>query len=333
MGVYDISGADLQNTAYDVDGSLLSQAYDIDGNEVYSEPPVEPVVELVSDYATGQYYGYSFHVANLGNEYKTYDILNVLQYDYNLQSFGYDPDTERFYEFDESNKIRVYDKNFNHLELLYNYDLNGHCNDTVYYNGKFYFPDIEPTKYVYWWNVADNTAGALPVYGIEQPLNGSTRCMAAICETENRTPGKFYLVCADYAESGGAYWHRPDDKLSIYLYDLNTHTATLQKEFLWTEDRFLQGAYVYDGILYAACNKMPPQGGRSVGIVFRAYNLSKNEVLNALSMDCELEPEGLGFYPFSASNEPQFMFGVGEYATDSEIIRCAIPYRIVYPNN
>ena len=331
MAVYSKDGINLNDIAYGTSGIQLEQAYDTDGNELFSgEPPIEPTIELVNDYSTGTYFGYSFHVQNDGTEYKMYEIANLLQYDSNLQSFGYDSDNEQFYKFDEQHRIRVFDKDFQLLDTFYNNDLTGHCNDVTFYDGVFYFPDVDNTPGVNWWNPSTNTAGRLVVTGIQQPTSGSTRTTAAICKAEGNN-SLFYLACADY--TGDSFVHLNTDKLSIYLYDLNTGIATLQHEFTW-EDRYIQGMCLYDGIIYVIGNIMGSSSDSGYrGLIIRPYVIETWEALNPLLANGNFEPESINLYPFADNGKPEFMFGVGRYQAISKIVRCTIPYRIVYPNS
>lgn len=326
MAVYSINGIDLHEIAYDTSGNSLLQAYDINGNELFYSDSSIPIVKLVTDSSTGAYTGYHLNVQNVGNEYKMYEIADVSTYDYNLQSFAYSPDTERFYEFDESHRIRVYSKTLQYIELITNNDLNGHCNDATYYNNKFYFPDGDVIDGVYWWNPANNTVGRLPVYGIQQPQNGSTRKIAGICKTESNDD-TFYLICGDFTDN--SFIHNTGDKLSIYLYNLTNNTAVLQTEFDWT-DRYIQGACVCNGILYVICNIMNVSGTPYAGIVLRPYVVSTWEILAPLFSYEDYEPEGINVYPLNQTQTPELMFGIGKYQSISKIVKCTAPYRLTF---
>lgn len=324
MAVYSINGTDLHGIAYGTQGNSLSQAYDINGNELFHGDPPGPAAELVADSSTGSYTGYHFNVQNVGNEYKIYEVVDTIPYDYNLQSFAYSPDTERFYEFDESHRIRIYSKSLQYIDLVTNDDLEGHCNDATYYNGKFYFPDVDVIDGVYWWDPANNTAGRLPVYGIQQPQSSSVRKPAGICKTEDNDD-TFYLICGDYTDN--SFVHNAGDKLSIYLYNLTDNTAVLQAEFDWT-DRYIQGACVCNGILYVICNIMNAPGEPYAGIILRPYIVGEWDVLNPLVSYENYEPESINVYPLSQNENTELMFGVGQYQVIAEIVRCTAPYRL-----
>ena len=322
MGVYFINGTDLENTAYDLTGSLLSQAYDIDGNELFDDGAKRVII--VSDDSTGQASGYNLMMQTTGDTYILREVVDFLSDSPNFQSFCYDSLNNVFYKFDASTTVKIYNTNMQKIGTITLSSTAGHNNDAYYDNGKVYMPDgQEYIDGIYVWNVSANTVTHIRVTGISQPSNGSTRAVEALCGAQ--TEGYLYLLTRDFTSN--ALVHDPDDKLAVYLYNMSTNEAVLQAEFPW-DCVYLQGAALYNDILYVACNTQTyGDAGNYAGITLKAIRTDKWEQLNSLVLSGNVEPESLNVYPLS--DTPQLMMGIGKYQVVSEETRFTIPYRLV----
>lgn len=323
MGVFDISGNNLQNTVYDINGNQLQQAYDIEGDALF-----DTGIITVPDSSTGTYAGYSFTMDNTSNLYLTREVADFMSESPNLQSFCYDSDRDVFYRFDATETVRVYDSSMQLLRTVTMPSIAGHNNDATYFNGKVYMTSGIAIDVGIWvWDVVANTVTSIPVNGVVQPTNGSLRMMAGIfkIEGDNNT---FILAYQDY-RSDDELHHEPDDMWSIYYYSLSSNNAVLKAEFPW-DCYAVQGVAMYDGIIYATCNYQTEDmtaANQYKGILLKVVRTDTWSEIDSLLALGTVEPESLNIYPFGTN--PEFMMGVGKYNAVSKIVRFTIPYRLI----
>lgn len=322
MPVYNLSGTRLFSV-YNISGVALSQAYDIQGNELLDS------IIVNDDDSIGTPSGYSL-TANLSA--KTY-VLRMLA-DFNspyqiCQSFCYNPDLQRFYKFDGTTTVKVYDSSMSLVETVTLPSSPGHTNDACYYNGNIYFPSgyfgipvADATK-LYVWGISANTISSININGIEQPTNGSERFIAGICETE-RNSGKLYLVCQD--ATSDELVHTSGDKLSVYEYIISSGTCVLKGEFSW-DCVYVQGATMYDGILYVACNTQTTTSASNYkGITLKAIRTDTWSLVDELTCAGNFEPEGMDTIPIDSKYE--LSMGMNKYQALSQVVRFTPPYSL-----
>jgi hypothetical protein len=321
MPVYDANGNDLLGIVFDANGDRLLQAYDAEGN-----PLIAHSDSLVSndDDSTGTDSGYYLTSYENG---KTYVLRMVVDFfsdgGSSYQSFVYDRDNGLYYKFNASTTVKVYDSSMAKISTITMPSSAEHNNDGAYYNGNIYFPNLNSTN-LYVWNVASNTVTSIPITGIVQPANGSTRNCDAICEVIPNS-GKFYLVCRDvYTDD---ITHQTDDKMSVYEYDLTTHTATLIAEYPW-DCVYVQGCTCYEGILYVACNTQTTGSASNyTGITVKAIRTDTWKLVDELKVSGNFEAEGMDTIPVDGGYE--IMMGMGKYGSMSQAIRFTPPYKLV----
>lgn len=323
MPVHNINGVQIYSVN-NVDGNLLNQAYDVYGNELLD------TIIINDDDSTGTSSGYSL-TANLIA--KTY-VLRMLA-DFNspyqtLQSFCYNPDLQRFYKFDGTTTVKAYDSSMSLVETVTLPSSPGHTNDACYYNGNIYFPSgyfgvpvADATK-LYVWGISSNTISTININGIEQPTNGSERFIAGVCETE-RNSGKLYLVCQD--ATSNELVHASGDKLSVYEYNIAAGTCTLKGEFEW-DCVYVQGATMYDGVLYVACNTQTTiSASNYTGITLKSIRTDLWTLADELTCAGNFEPEGMDTIPIGTKNE--LSMGMNKYQALAQVVRFTPPFSLV----
>lgn len=316
MAVYDIAGVSL-SSVYDVNGQELTQCYDIDGNALL---PVDLIIN--EDASTGTSSGYVLTSAETANQYVMRMVVDFGSSG-SLQSFCYDYDNERFYKFDASTTVQIYNSSLELIQTITLPQSAGHNNDSVYYDGKIYQPDIDQPR-VYIWNISANTVSTKTITGIVDPPNGSTRECGGLCETSRGT-GLFYIACRDVYTSD--IDHQPGDKLSIYEWNSTTGVATLKAEFPW-DCVYVQGATCLDGILYVTCNTQTTGAASNyTGITVKAIRTDTWELIDELVVSGDFEPEGLDFIP--ADGGLEIMMGMGRWSRMHQAVRFTIPYQLV----
>lgn len=319
MPVYDSNGNDLYDIVYDADGNNLAQVYDADGN-----PLITSGYTLVShdDDSTGTDSGYSLTSKENGKTYVLRLMVNMLG-DGSYQSMVYDRDNGLYYKFDASTTVKVYDSSMTKINTITMPSSAGHTNDGAYYNGNIYFPNHD-ASIINVWNVAGNTVSTIPITGISQPANGSTRNVDAICEVLPNS-GKFYLVCRDvYTDD---LTHQSDDKLSIYEYTLSTGRAVLLAELSW-DCVYCQGSTCYDHILYVTCNTQTTGSASNyTGITVKVIRTDTWSLIDELTVSGVFEPEGLDIIPVNDGHE--IMMGMGRYQRMEQTVRFTIPYTLL----
>lgn len=333
MAVHNIHGIDIGSNVYSLNGTRLSQAYDISGNPLINVTP-ETRIDTVPNQASGTETGYSFWLNTEGYLYPLYDVLNLPSDITNFQSFGYDSDDDRFYRFNTSNTIDVYNSNLekiNTITLPASAEYNGgHKNDSYYIDGKFYWPgDYEMgTSGFFVWDISNNTVNIMPVTDIPSAITGAERVNSALCKVPNETDS-LYLIYVDLQSD--VLYHDSDDRLGIYKYNLLTHESTLIAEYLW-DCIYVQGAEIYDDILYIACNS-PTTGsaGNYSGITLKAFRTDDWNALTSLHLSGAIEPESMCLYPYGAN--PELMMGIAHYNALAKVTRFSIPYRLVQPSS
>ncbi len=314
--IYNVNGQAI-NSAYDVNGTPLSQAYDIDGNELLES-------ELISiDDSTGTASGYTLTSAESGKSYVMRTMVDFwATRSYQMQSFGYDYDNGHYYCFNSSTTVLKYASDLSYVEAITLPSNAGHNNDTWYYDGKFYFPNHTTTE-LYVWNISANTVSTIPVSGIVQPQNGSSRRIDSICDTEARD-GTAYLVCRDVYTT--ELVHQPDDKMSIYLYDIATGVATLLAELPW-DCVYNQGCTCLNGILYVACNTQTTGSASNYkGITMKAVRTDTWQLVDELVYSGVVEPEGMDVVP--ADGTQQLQMGIAHWQSVSIATRFTAPYAL-----
>jgi WD40 repeat protein len=210
-----------------------------------------------------------------------------------LQSVGYDYKNKHFYKFMDNTTVLKFDEKLQQTKITLPASA-GHCNDACYYDGKFYLADgVSNNKLIYIWDIANNTISSKTVNGIENNTNGSSRYLAGICEV-TRGSGKFYLLCRD-VDGYSDITHKSGDKMSIYLYELETNTATLLKEFDW-DCVYIQGCTCINGILYVTCNTATTGSASNYkGITIKVINTLGWEMIDTLICNGNFEAEGMDF--------------------------------------
>lgn len=323
MSIYNISGVDLGRVAYDINGNQLEQAYDIHGNPLFEDTPTTRV-EVIPNQATGTDTGYSFWLSNKGYRYPLYNVVDFLSDSYSYQSFCYDSDNNRFYKFDASTTVNVYDSSFQKTGTITLPQNAGHNNDACYSNGKIYFPGGDDIRGIYEWNISANTVSELPVSGVPAPTSAPKRISTAICNVPDKA-GYLYVAYVDFQDD--PLVHVDGDKLGIYEYNIATHNVVLIADYAW-DCVFSQGMEIYDSILYMACNS-PTTGsaGHYSGITLKAFRIDEWTPLSSLYLTGVVEPEGMCMYPYS--DTPEIMMGIGHYGTISKATRFSAPYRLV----
>lgn len=323
MAVYDLNGTNIGVNVYDIDGNLLSQAYDIQGNPLLPVHPSDQI-EILPNRATGDSTGFSFWLYNPGYSYPLYEVVDFMSDSYAFQSFCYDPQNNLFYKFDATTTVRVYNSEFQKIGTITLPQSAGHTNDACYKDGKIYFPGDHDETNVYVWDIANNTVSVLPVYDLPDPPPSAEKVAACVCNVPDEN-GYLYLVYIDMLSN--ELNHNPNDKIEVYKYNLTTNTVALIASYPW-DCVYAQGAEIYDGIMYIACNS-PTTGAANnyTGITLKAIRLSDWAELPSLYAVGNFEPEGLSLYPYGAN--PELMIGVGKYAVYSMVARFSIPYRII----
>lgn len=320
MSIYDVNAVPM-DYAYNESGSLLFQAYDINGN------PLLGKIVVKEDASSGTDSGYYYTMVGSANTYVMRQVANFMGESPNYQSLCYDSDRNVFYRFDATTTVRVYDASMTLTGTITLPSRAGHNNDSTYYNGIVYMPTGVSTTLGLWaWDVVNNTVSNLPISGVTQPTNGSARIMAGVFKLTDDAD-TIALVYQDYRSDNELY-HAPDDMWSIYYYSLSSGIATLKAEFPW-DCYAVQGAAVYDGILYVTCNlqtadQTAPNDYK--GVLLKAVRTDTWEELPSLKSFGAVEPEGLNIYPFGTDNE--FMMGLAKYQTVSKMVRFTIPYRL-----
>lgn len=325
MPVFDLSGNTLP-AAYSCDGAVLSNCYDLDGNELLDRLVVN------ADASTGTSTGYSLTSEERGNAYVLRQAINFrdVATGNSLQAFVYDYTNDTYYKFDASTTVYVFDSSLALTGSVTLPSSSGHNNDGCYYDGKIYMPsgyfgasETDWTK-LFVWSIAQNTVTAIDVNGIVQPQNGSTRIIMGVCETA-RNSGKLYLVCQDCTSS--ELVHDADDKLSVYEYDIASGSCTLKAEFPW-DCVYVQGATVYAGILYVACNTQTTGAPNNYkGITIKCVRTDTWQMVDKLTADGTFEPEGMDVFP--ADGEQEIAVGIGHYGTMQQTARFTPPYELV----
>lgn len=317
MGVYNISGVNLNDIAFNVSGSLLSEAYDIDENPLFDNG-----LQIIPDQASGTASGKTFIIDNPSLVYPMYEVVDFGQESY--QSFCYDSDRNRFYKFDGSTTVKIYDSSFQLTGTITLPESAGHTGDNCYYNGKVYFPGDIYSDGIYVWDIEHNTVEILPVYGVPEPTVAPDRVMGGICNVPDEA-GFLYIVYAD--RQTNATEHVPGEKLLICKYEISTNTAEVTASYDW-DCVYLQGCAISNGVLYATCNS-PTTGQPSnyTGITLKAFRSDDWSELSSLHAYGSFEPEGMGNYPYG--DVPQIMMGIEKYAELSKTIRFSVPYRLV----
>lgn len=318
MPIYDINGTSLVS-AYDVDGVGIQTAYDIDGNQLMNGTLVS-----VNDSSTGTASGF---VMTSNDNSKNYIMRSMVNFwstrSYMMQSFVYDYDNHYYYCFNTTTSILKYASDLSYVGTITMPSSAGHCNDAWYYNGKVYFPNLN-TSNLYVWDISLNTVSTIPITGIQQPLNGSTREVDAICDTGSKD-GSAYLITRDVYTN--ELVHQSDDKLGVYLYDISTNQATLLAEFPW-DCVYCQGAACLDGILYVACNTQTTGSASNYkGLTMKAIRTDTWNLIDELVYSGNVEPEGMDVVP--ADDTEQLQMGVGHYQTISMATRFTAPYKLV----
>lgn len=313
--IYDINGNQI-SIVYGMIGDHLSQAYDVDGNELFETLVVNP------DASTGTSTGWSLESANTGDDYVIRLLKEFTPVTDELQSVGYNPDNGKYYKFNGSTTVKVYDSNLDDDTSITMPSSAGHNNDACYYNGNFYFPNGDRTT-LYVWNVANNTVSTVSVTGVNQPKNGSNRQIDAICDTGNNN-GTFYLITRDVYTTDLV--HQSDDKLSVYIYSLSTGAATLISEYPW-DCVYIQGSTVMDGILYVACNTQTTGSASNyTGITVKVIRTDSWGYVDTFTVSGDFEPEGMDTIPVGTGHE--LLMGVGKWHSISEAVRFTAPYSL-----
>lgn len=319
MPVYKYDGASLNHTAYKVDGSLLAECYDIAGNELFGS-----VDEIVTndDSSTGTSSGYSLTSDSTSKAYVLRMLANFISDSGSFQSFGYDYDNGLYYRFDASTTVKAYNQNGEKVQTITMPQSAGHNNDAAYYNGNFYMPSLGENS-LYVWNISGNVVSTIPVTGIQQPLNGSIRKDAALCE-KNRGSKKLYIVCQDFYTTD--IDHQADDKMTVYEYDLDTQVATLKADYPW-DCVYIQGATCFNGILYVACNTQTTGAANNYkGITIKCIRTDTWELFDELVCAGNFEPEGMDVVP--VVNGYELMVGMGHWGTMRQAVRFTPPYEL-----
>lgn len=320
------------NKAYKKDGERLLQGFDVDAlyllNSFDNYTNEYPFLVLNPDSSTGTDSGYAL-TSQRGDSYVLRTMIDTLS-DGSLQSFCYDYNNDKYYRFDASTTVIVYDSSFTKEGTITLPSNAGHNNDACFHNGLFYLPGgnffeatISEGTRIYVWNPTLNTVSIVQVQGIVQPSNGSTRIIAGACEI-SRSENKLYLVCQDCTSN--ELVHHPDDKLSVYEYDIETNTATLKAEFPW-DCVYLQGASFFDGILYAACNTQTTGSASNYkGVTVKVIRTDIWDLVDELICEGVFEPEGMDIVPADGGYEIEM--GLGHWGTIALALRFTAPYSL-----
>lgn len=320
------------NKAYKIDGQRLFQGFNADSDSLLNSfdnyTNEYPFLFLNPDSSAGTDSGYAL-TSQRGNFYVLRTMVNLLS-EGNLQSFCYDYANEKYYMFNASTTVRIYNSSFVKESTVTLQSNAGHNNDACFHDGLVYLPGgnffeatVSEGTRIYIWNPTLNTVSIAQVQGIVQPSSGSTRIIAGACEI-SRSENKLYLVCQDCTSN--ELVHHPDDKLSIYEYDIETNTATLKAEFPW-DCVYLQGATYYDGILYAACNTQTTgSAGNYKGVTIKVIRTDIWSLIDELICDGNFEPEGMDVVPADGGYELEV--GLGHYGTISLALRFTAPYSL-----
>lgn len=321
MSVYNITGNNLSDIAYAINGRQLGEAYNINGNPLFDRS-----VQIFPNEATGTEIGKTLIMDNPANEYPLYEVIDFTNDSHSYyQSLGYDPDTNLFYKFGGVTTICVYDSTFEKIGTITLPESAGHTGDNCYYNGKFYFPGDIDSDGIYVWDVEQNAVNIIPVYGVPEPTTAPIRLMGGICNVPNE-PGFLYIVYYD-RQNDSDIVHAVGDKLLICKYEIATNTAEVLATYDW-DCVYLQGSAICNGILYATCNS-PTTGTASnyTGITLKAFRTDNWVELPSLHAYGNFEPEGMIDYPYGSV--PQLLMGIAKYATFSIASRFSVPYRLV----
>ena len=322
--VYNKNGTRIRE-AFDKDASWLASAFNNYTDEY-------PFMMVFQDASSGTDSGYDL-TSGRGNTYVLRTMVDLLS-DGNLQSLCYDYDNNKYYRFDASTTVIIYDSSLVKEGTITMPSSAGHNNDACFHNGLVYLPGgnffdatVEEGTKIYIWNPTTNTVTTIQVQGIVQPANGSTRIIAGACE-KSRTENKLYLVCQDCTSN--ELVHLPDDKLSVYELDLGTNTATLMAEYPW-ECVYLQGATFYDGIIYVACNTQTTgSAGNYKGVTIKVIRTDIWSLIDELICEGVFEPEGMDVVPADGGYEIEV--GLGHYGTISLALRFTAPYATIKDN-
>lgn len=319
MSVYDVNGNDLRGIVYDANGELLEQAYDAEGNPLIGYILVENI-----DNSSGEASGYSLTSTANGKNYILRRVINFYtDVHNNYQSFVYDYDNGLYYKFYEGTTVYAYNSEMQKVRTITMPSDAGHKNDGVYYDGSIYFSNLNANN-LYAWNITNNTVSSLPITGIAQPGNGSTRECDAIC-VDLAKRGKLYLICRDVYTNGLV--HQASDKLSIYEYTISTKKATLLAEFPW-DCVYVQGATYYKGIIYVACNTQTTSSASNYkGITVKCIRTDTWELIDKLTVSGSFEPEGMDIA--SVDSNYQLMMGMAKYDAMAQAVRFTPPYELV----
>lgn len=301
--------------------------YDIHGNELgmNHEGSVEhhdnSVTTLFPQLADS---GYTFVSEKVG------ECNSVLLFDFNadrVQSVGYDYESGCFYKFADVTTVLKFNDALEQIATINMPSSAGHCNDAFYYEGKFYLPDGSTgnsdgyAERLYVWDAAENTVSIITVNGICNPSNGSKRQLCGGCEIE-RGSGKFYLVCRDVYTSD--IEHQDGDKLSVYLYDLESNVASLVAEYDW-DCVYVQGCTCVNGILYVACNTQTTNSASNYkGITLKVIDTLGWKLIDELICEGSFEPEGMDFVRNGSAH--YLIMGMAKYGSLAIAVLFRTPY-------
>lgn len=308
--VYGSRGQKVFN-AYDAEGVWRPEVYDI-----YKEPYT--LITINPDNSVGTDSGYALE-GRLGNTYIMRTMVNILP-DGDAQAFAYNPDNGKYYRFAATTNVVYYDSSLAREGTITAPSSLGHTNGACYLGGLFYFPNLDPSNIIT-WSPTENVVGSLPIVGITQPTNGSSRNCDAVCRNGK---GGLYLICRDSRAS--ELVHQNGDMLSVYDYDLETNEAVLVAEFPW-DCVYIQGATMYDGILYVACNTQTTGAANNYkGATIKVIRTDTWTLIDELICEGDFEPEGADIVPTPQGDEIEVVFA--HWGTLCLVLRFTPPYSL-----